>query len=193
MQWAETNMTERVTHILRMTGLSPSFAGIDPAILEHARQRGEAVHKVCEAIDRGEIEPWLEHDEAGPYVLAYRRFLAESGYQVEATEEQVEHVVLGYRGRLDMRGQLHGVRTVIDRKATAQVPASTAIQCAAYALALPVPCTAIAALHLRRDGTYQLIQYNFEQSRRVWLAALEIFRWQQRAIRKLGVWINESQ
>lgn len=192
-------MSERVTHILREMGLSPSFAGIDPAILEHARQRGEAVHKACEVIDRGEPErPWLKHEEAAPYVIAYRHFRAESGYQVEATEEQVEHVALGYRGRLDMRGQLHGVRTVIDRKATAQVPASTAIQCAAYALALPVPCTAIAALHLRRDGTYRLIQYDFDESRRVWLAALEVFRWQQRRLetwemRKLGVWINESQ
>ena len=43
-----------VSKVLRDSGLAPDFAGIDPAVLEKARNRGIAVHELTDAVERGE-------------------------------------------------------------------------------------------------------------------------------------------
>ncbi len=166
-----------VSNILRAAGVSPSFDGIPPAILETARQRGEAVHRAIELMEQGDLDESSLDERIMPYVMAHKAFVRDSGYRVVATEEMVTHPTLGYRGRLDSRGWLHRVRTVLDQKATATIHPAVGVQSAAYALALEEPHRALAAVHLRRDGTYRLLHYDYEEHVRVFQAALIVAKY----------------
>lgn len=172
----------RVTTVLRLAGIAPDFSAIPPAILEHARVRGTAVHAACEAIDcGGEHVPSLDAEDITGYVAAYRLFLSEANFAVIDCEQRLTHPTLGYTGQYDAKGWLNNHRTILDRKATATVAPAVAIQLAAYELmhnaVLPdEPVAMRVALHLRRDGTYRLHRYQSPGDTQVWLAALEIAR-----------------
>ena len=173
-----------VSKIIRMAGLAPDLSKIPPDVLEKARRRGIAVHTICEQMDRGE-DP-LVHPDLEPYADAYALFLRESGYRSEDTEQMVYHPDLLYAGRLDARGWLHDHRTIIDRKATAEIDhVATAPQLGGYtgAYLAHTPeehIETVYALHLQRTGRYELHPYAYESAWSVFASALTIYRWQQR-------------
>lgn len=174
-----------VTSVLRAAGLATDYSQIDPAVLERARQRGNAVHELADRLDRGEPPDPFVADELRGYQDSYLHWLTDSGYTPIASEVAVSHPTLFYAGRCDAVGWIGGVRTVIDRKSTAAIDhAQVSVQCAAYALAWDAmrpgePVASIAALHLRRDGLYRLHPYNLQQASQIWRYALEIYRWKR--------------
>ena len=181
-----------VSAILRSAGLAPEYGHVEPEVLERARVRGVRVHEIADALDRDEpIGPVTE--ELAPYRDAYVQFRYQTAFEVLATEAAVHHPHYLYAGTYDSRGRLNGHHVLIDRKATAEIhPVAVSTQLAAYRGAWNVlhpddAVEAIFSLHLRRDGTYRLAEYDADDAWRVFQAALEIYRYKARH-RKAKPW-----
>jgi len=169
-----------VTRVLSHVGISPDFAGIPPLVLERARKRGISVDEACQCLDEG--VPYEPADEQiAAYITTYKMFLATSAPRIIAAQPRLRHPELYYVGQPDVICMISWDRWVIDRKVTATIAPSVAIQTAAYALAWnriwpDVPVSKRGALHLRKDGTYRLIECAANYDEQVWLAALRYYR-----------------
>lgn len=121
-----------VTKILDDAGLITSFCKD-----EAARERGIAVHSMCEIYDRtGEV---VESGH-GEYLKAWQSFRGLAGFEPSLIEERVYDHVFMYAGRLDRYGIISGMATpaVVDIKTSVSgaAPAYVRYQLAAYAHAL---------------------------------------------------------
>lgn len=168
----------RVTTILRATGLAGDLSMVPGAVLEAARDRGNAVHAAAEALVYGYFEPETVPPVAAPYVSALQKFLAESGFEPIAAEIQVVDLVWRFQGHPDLIGWLRGLRTVIDLKTGDDTGA--AYQVAGYAQGWGAqhptqPIQAGAVVHLRNDGTYRYDEVSLAAATPVWQAAVIIF------------------
>lgn len=170
----------RVTDILRAVGLSLPPPG-SASDLERARRRGATVHAAIEGIVYGFDGPMTP--EAAPYIDAYRKFVAESGFKAERAEFEVMHVAWGYQGHPDLLGWLLTKRIIIDAKTGDE--AGVAYQLAGYRAAWneqhPTEAVeAIASLKLNDNGTYRFHEHDLAEAERVWFAALTVYQVQGR-------------
>ncbi|MEW5709794.1 MAG: hypothetical protein AB1830_12965 [Pseudomonadota bacterium] len=160
------------------------YSRVPPEVLERKRQIGEAVHQAI-ALDLAHdldeesvVEPWA------PYFLAWRRFLAESGFEPHLFEHRLYHPKYGYAGTLDLWGRLKGKYVLIDTKNTSELHPATALQTAAYAEALQAQdglgTDCRYALHLKPDGTYELHPFKERTDFNVFLSLLSLFNWKRR-------------
>lgn len=117
-----------VTQVLQ---LLEDFSGIPAHILEAARVFGSHVHDAVAFDIRGRLD-WQTLDLAlVPYVEAWRKFKADSGFVVLASEAVVAHRLHRFAGKLDLRGVLNKRRVLIDIK-SGQLPRTVGPQTAAY-------------------------------------------------------------
>ena len=103
----------------------------------------------------------------------------------------VYHPIYGYAGTTDSLGDLGGSVTVVERKATARMAASYALQTAAYGTEglwtappggghlRPVEWGTPARLgvHLQRSGRYELVPYDDPDDLSAWLGVVALARW----------------
>ncbi len=178
-----------VTEILKIVGLS-SFDNVDADVLEYARQRGEKVHAICDAIDNDLM--WIDDPMAAelkPYIAAYLKFKHETGFQSVHSERVVVSKTYRYAGTLDRAGvmplwnQKKDQVVVVDLKAVAEVGRATALQTAGYALALSETTghenLGRAAVQLLPNGKYSLHPYaGAKADVNTWLACVRIAHWQ---------------
>lgn len=142
-----------VTQILEAEGFI-DYSMIPPDIREAAMARGQAVHRSIHFLHEEDLD-WSSVDpDIRPYLDAYQRFRAESGFVPERVEARVFHPTYGYAGTLDLDGIYRGQPTLIDTK-TGHLPRWTRLQTAAYAACLEGPRLRFG-LELRGDGTYRL-------------------------------------
>src|SRR6185369_17788774 len=73
-----------VTQVLKTAGFIN-----DQSYSEEGSNRGAAVHKACEYLDRDELDWDSLHSTIRPYVKAYRRFKDQTGFLPELIEHQV--------------------------------------------------------------------------------------------------------
>lgn len=152
--------------------------------LERARQLGRAVHAACEFHDKGVLDEATVAQVVMPYLVAYRRFLAEVKPEWRGIEEKVCHELHGYAGTLDRRGFVFKRRSVLDIKSGAPT-ATVGLQTAAYLEAhdsiygADEDTPARWALYLRDDETYKLeeIKTSRQQDFRTFLSALNLYNW----------------
>lgn len=164
-----------VTDVLRITGLS-DYSMVRDDVLENARVRGQDVDEFLTGIDTGLIpEDLLPDPRLAGYVEAYKRFRAETPFEI--SECQVPKVEKGYRfaGTPDRVGLLDGKAAVVDIKCVHAVQPETAVQLAAYALL--TGASARYSLQLRPDGTYRLKEYTKPRDLHVFLGALSVVHW----------------
>lgn len=166
---------------------------LPPDQTEFYRQRGRAVHKACEIIDRGfalrpgSVDPVIE-----PYIEGYISFLATWKPHWELIEHPVHHPLHGYAGTLDRFGKLRpmGDRNyLIDLKSGAPHPAYW-LQLAAYKEALwhanPIAFTAeLVIVELTDNGGYKWHDFPQEmgshrQCVAVFLGLLALNNWKKR-------------
>lgn len=152
------------------------YGELNPLVVKAAAARGTAVHEACELIDYG-VEP-DENPEIDGYLLAYQTFLLEHDVEWEMIERLVgfyrglpfddEFGELPlYAGTLDRFGMVDGEPTVVDIKTYASMPTdaqlSASCQTALYKDAIESKGAFVmkrAILHLRKDGTYRLVDLN---------------------------------
>jgi len=138
-----------VTQILKRAGLID-----DRWFNEEARDRGSAVHTLCERYAHG-----IRFDNAGralvslQYVNAFSRFMAESGVYAIDTETMIEGAIDGHRyaGKYDLMAEIQGKRVLIDIKTGAKAKWHP-VQLAAYAMQSK-PHSAMD-LYLKANGKY---------------------------------------
>lgn len=124
--------------------------------LDRAADRGTAVHKATELLDKyGTAE--IDEDIA-PYLQAYIAFRKEHKCEWQKIEYATHHPENLYAGTLDRVGTIDGKLVVLDIKtsSTIQKPLYTA-QLNLYRKMLPDPIEQLVILHLKKDGTYNLI------------------------------------
>jgi hypothetical protein len=134
---------------------------------EHARMRGEYVHKAVALYATGDLDEASLDPELVPYFDGYIKFLTDTNVAIEHSERRVCDPVLGYAGTLDLIVRWpetrYEKRTLIDAK-TGSFPPMAGPQTAAY-----LRCArqwyptgtliARAGLHLPGNGSYNLIEF----------------------------------
>ncbi len=126
---------------------------------EEARERGSAVHTLCERYAKG-----IRFDDAGrelaslEYVNAFAHWVRDNGVYAVSTEQIIHGNVNGhpYAGRYDLLCEIRRKRRQVDLKTGAKAKWHV-IQGAAYALqSNPAE---VSTLYLRADGSYKEDRY----------------------------------
>ncbi len=163
-----------------------NWESVPTELMQAGRERGSAVHALCQALDEGVLEDWQVPLTLEPYMRAYRGFLAAYAPKWEGIEEQVYHPTYFYAGTLDRHGWLKSTRCVLDIKTGDSHP-SYALQLSAYVEALGVGPRAHAkperfVLRLGADGKFRLheIKTKHNADFAVFLSLLNVARWKQK-------------
>lgn len=172
----------RVTEIITAVGLGPDFSAVPAATLAAAQVRGTAVHAGIEALVYGYDHPALEDPALAGYFDAYRKFLAESGFEPKAAEIEVVHEAWRYCGHPDVWGWLLGHRALLDFKTGEDE--GVEYQLAGYRLAWnhQRPTETIDVLgrvRLNSDGTFQFREVETAAAEQVFLAAVVVYHAQK--------------
>ena len=134
--------------------------------MEAAADRGTAVHRATELLDKtGTAE--ISEDYA-PYLEAYAAFRREHEVEWELIEHADYHPEYGYAGTIDRYGKVDGILTLLDIKTTYTVykPLCSA-SLNLYRLMLQARGKGVLRLlilHLKKDGTYKLIKFDFDDA-----------------------------
>lgn len=167
-----------VTECLSVAGFV-RFDGVHPDVLENAARRGRMGHAITAKMDQGDLIGLIPED-VEPYVIAYEKFRADSGFQPELIEHVVVHVGHLYAGTLDRVGILNGRRVLIDLKCSPTCYRWVGMQLAGYDLALQDdPSLDLGplerfSLRLLKDGTYRLDPQRNRQDRMDFLASVRV-------------------
>lgn len=168
----EGNIIPSVTEIISMIS-GDAYRNINPAVLEHAAEKGRLVHEWCEQFDYGCEEDQVP-SELEPYCRAYMDFCRDYRPEWTAIESMVYCNVTetgeGYAGTVDRIGKIDGKLCVVDIKTIASPTTKDHIkvccQTAAYSMASNVWGERYA-LYLKPDGKYRLLdckEYEREKS-----------------------------
>jgi hypothetical protein len=172
----------KVPHVTKIIAPLSDFSMIPAHTLERARQEGIDIHRTIELeaknnLDEESLPEWLR-----PKLAAYRRFVADVGFEVVSSERRVYHTQFGYAGTLDLIGTFrHSTLVCLDIKRSLYGGRSTGLQTAAYAMAWEDEMDNKTidkrfALVLN-DGTYKLTEFSDPRDRSVFLAALCLWKW----------------
>jgi len=113
-----------------------------------SRDKGSAVHLACHYDLAGELDEDTLDDEIRPYLSAFRKFMAESGFKVDRSEVPGVNTTHHYAGTPDLVG----------------------------CFPKPGVCRRFA-LELNKEGKYKLIPHTDPNDFHVWLAAVATFTW----------------
>jgi hypothetical protein len=151
-----------VTTILKDGGLID-----DRWFSAEARDRGSAVHALCERYANGvRIDKLGRSLDALEYVIAFAAWMADFKPYAITTEATISHAINGkrYAGRFDGLYEIKGRRFLVDVKTGTKLPWHKA-QLAAYSLGTlnsgeKVNPDACACLYLSANGEYKFVPYN---------------------------------
>ena len=137
------------------------YRGIDESVMQMAAERGTAIHNAAENFALYGIED-IELRYAG-YFEAFLKFWEEQSPEPLATESRVYHKFLRYAGTADLPCVIDGKKVLIDYKTSATVNRMlTGVQLEAYARAYESHGFRFdekAIIHLKNDGSYQMVRY----------------------------------
>lgn len=156
-----------VTGIIRACGLMDTQWSN-----EWYMQRGLAVHRAVELDEKGDLDEASLDPLVVPYLDAWRRWRADSGYVSTAQELRIYHPVYRYAGTLDQTGILNGQTCLVDIKTGAYQP-WWALQTAAYNAV--AKCRYRYSLELHGDRKYKLVQHKKTTDLQAFLACLTVF------------------
>lgn len=132
-----------------VTGILKDEGFIDIAWYdEWSRDKGSHVHTAIEYDLTGELDEENLDDEIRPYLSAFRKFMAESGFKVQRSEIPQMSTTYHYAGKSDLYGCF---------------PKLTAAR--------------RFALELNKEGKYKLIPFTDQNDFPVWLAAVAVHHW----------------
>lgn len=180
----------QLPHVTSITApLSNGFDGIPPAVLEFARERGQAVHLAIKYHHDNDLDIATLDLEIVPYFEAFLKFQADTGFKVLGAETPMHSLVFKYAGTPDLWGEIGTELWLPDIKAVAAVPPWVAIQTAAYQRLLTEYVgrkARRAALQLKNDGTYRFTPYVRAEDAKdfsVFNSCLTIFNWRAHYVR----------
>lgn len=149
-------------------------------VLERKRQIGTAVHKAIELDTAGELDEDSIDESWGGYFMGWRKFRAESGFEVSSSEQQLYSQKYGFAGTCDLIGTLPKAGlALIDAKTTTMLYPTVGPQTAAYAELANCPKAKRYALQLTPDGKYDLAPLTNRNDWSVFQAALILHNWRK--------------
>ncbi|MCW5141090.1 PD-(D/E)XK nuclease family protein [Burkholderia cenocepacia] len=169
--------TQRVPSVTQTLAPLVDYSKVPPAALERARQLGQAVHRMTELYDLDDLDTDDLAPELMPYLSAWMKFRAETGFVPDAIELQLYHPALRYAGTLDRTGLIRGRRAVVDIKKMLTLGPVIGVQLAAYQELLAKNDTPVDdryGLGLRADGSYRLVPFADRNDWPVFLALLTL-------------------
>lgn len=180
--WLGKNRLLGVTEVIQLAGLK-DLSRIDPGVLEHASQRGTAVHAACHYLDEGDLNWATVSPEIEPYVRAWERFKADTRVIINETEHPLYHATLGFAGTPDRIIQLNGQAGTLDIK-TYDPDNTTGVQLAGYSYLRFGPQVLYDTperwgLWLKNDGKYSLTEYEDRGDEAVFLACLTVAKFKR--------------
>lgn len=140
------------------------YGGIDEEVLNRAADRGTAVHNAIENYVKFGIED-IPPEHAG-YFEGFLKWVKEHDVKPYGNEIRLYHKSLMYAGTADMAASVDGLDTLVDFKTSASVQKMLCgVQLEAYDRAVQSHTGGKgferkAILHLKRDGTYNMILFN---------------------------------
>lgn len=154
--------------------------GIPRSVLEEAAARGTAVHRAVELHLLGDLDESSLHPDVAVRFHQFLRFVRETGFRSEFSEQRVFCEKYKYAGTLDLVGRLARRRAMVDIKATSALPRTAGPQTAAYEHAFrprvggrEMPRYALQLLPDR----YVLHPLEDARDFRVFLACLTVHNW----------------
>lgn len=164
-----------VTSVLRPL---VDFSRVPADVLAAKADLGRRVHFAAQLHDEDDLDESSVEPDVAPYLVAYRRFLAETRATILVNEVPVYCAQHRYAGTLDRVLSIGGERWLVDLKTAIATPITTGPQTAAYLRALDYPnVTRRGALRLRPDGTYRLDALNDPNDWAVFLSCLTLHRY----------------
>ncbi len=171
----------RYPSVTEVVGMLRPESGARQDVLEYKRQIGKAVHKAVELMEAGRLDVATVDPAIVPFVAAWSKFKAETGFAVLHSEMIVYSKKLRVAGTLDLTGMRGDLIELLDLKAVWAMGDETAIQTAGYSMLYEeltgVKVQRRGGLQLLRDGQYRYHPYKDGNDRNVFLAALTVFNW----------------
>ena len=129
--------------------------------LDDAADRGTAVHKATEALDKyGKVDV---QDGILSYLQAYLKFRGEHTADWQKIEYTAYHPAFRYAGTIDRYGLIDGAAALLDIKTSYTIHKPLcAAQLNLYRWLLEaqgLPVDKLFILHLKKDGTYKLLPF----------------------------------
>lgn len=176
-----------VPSVTQVIGFLNNYSGIPPAVMELARDRGDAVHFATALHDGNDLDVESLDPRIAPYLAAWIRFRFDIDFDPVHIEQRVVSLKHRYAGTLDRMGLIRcGSRAkaaLVDIKCTAALPLSAGPQTAAYDLAAresvdgwPLRVQRYT-VQLRPDGTYRMTEHANPGDAGVFLSALNLHNW----------------
>lgn len=168
------------------------YMGIPAGVLETARQRGKDVHTACQLDDENDLDESTLEPEIGGYLEGWRKFRSDTGAIIVLNEKPIYHRTMRYAGTPDRVVGIKDETWLLDVKATADVLPVVHVQLCGYARMLSESGMHIhhrAALHLRPDGTYRLIETPHDEIHvhdSAFMGLLAAHRWRERYGKRAG-------
>lgn len=142
------------------------YGNVEQWRLDNAADRGTAVHKATEVLDK--FSKVDVDDSILPYVQAYLKFRKEHKAEWQKIEFATHHPTDKYAGTIDRYGLLDGILSLLDIKTsyTIHKPLCSA-QLNLYRRMLKangLDVNKLYILHLKKDGTYKLQPFDFDDT-----------------------------
>lgn len=171
-----------VPHVTGILKPLEDFSHVNAQVLKAAAEFGQHVHECCHLFDVGALDEAALDHKLAPYLAGWKQFLEETGAVVLESEVLVASSKYRYAGTLDKVLFWKNRRSLVDLKATAQIPKVTVgVQTSAYAQAyLETYGRSMMGgrycVQLEADG-YQLQPCKNTMDFDVFLSALNIYNW----------------
>lgn len=167
-----------VTQILGAAGLC-DYSRIPQHILDRAAWIGKQAHEACEFLDQDDLDQESLFPEIKPFVAAYELFKKETKFKPGL----IEYAALGeihgmkFGMTLDRAGLIGDTHWILDLKTSSAARPEWAIQIAGYKIGAEMPTAKGGVVHLKKDGTYKLLEYGDVEDHSVFAAALAVTYW----------------
>lgn len=176
-----------VPSVTQVLGPLVDLSKIPRETLEIARQKGTAIHKMAELDARGDLDEDTLPEWMRPVLEQWRKFRADTRFEIIESEQQVYHQKYGYAGTFDLLGSMHGskILSLIDIKRSFLSGPVIGFQLAAYAAARRKEMDDHHpfhryALRLNENQPYKLELYDDANDFQSFLTCLSFWKLKQR-------------
>ncbi len=182
--FCEGKKLKNVTGILNACGLMQDYKEVSDGERTAAMEKGTHMHTMIALAIEGTLDEEKLDPKLKPYLVAFRKFVAEKKPKFHRTEfivgtpDDKDHDV-GWAGTCDAEATIGKVRGVIDWKSGEKAKWHR-VKTYAYRSALPSEVCGRWCVYLGEDGNYKFEEHEDESDHAAWDACLALTEWRAR-------------